>query len=393
MTDWFELARDYETTMIQTRRYLHQYPELSFEEYHTHEYILSKLHDLSCEVQQPVGRNGIVATFRGHGDGPTIALRADFDALPIEEARESHYQSRNSGVSHACGHDGHTAILLSLAEILEAHKNQLNGNVVLIFQHGEELMPGGAQEMTEAGCLEGIDRIYGNHLWSGYPTGTIYSRSGAMMASPDEFNIAIHGRGGHGAKPHETIDPVVVMAEFILSVQKIVTRTIDPVKHAVISFGMVQAGSADNVIPDSAYCRGTVRVFDTDIQAHIKYKMEKLLQGLAVANDITYDFEYIRGYLPVDNNHECYETIKHAAQDLNLIYHDSDLMMIGEDFSYYQTVKPGGFFLTGCGNEQKDTMHPHHSPYFDIDEAALKYALSTFLKILDLENVFEDEKA
>ena len=134
MTDWFELARDYETTMIQTRRYLHQYPELSFEEYHTHEYILSKLHDLSCEVQQPVGRNGIVATFKGHGDGPTIALRADFDALPIEEARESHYQSRNSGVSHACGHDGHTAILLSLAEILEAHKDQLNGNVVLIFQ-------------------------------------------------------------------------------------------------------------------------------------------------------------------------------------------------------------------------------------------------------------------
>ncbi|MCU5746674.1 M20 family metallopeptidase [Staphylococcus sp. SQ8-PEA] len=387
MADWLQLAKDKENSMIQTRRYLHQYPEISFEEHQTHDYILSQLQLLSCEIQHPVGSNGIVATFKGNGNGPTIALRADFDGLPVEELRDSPYKSKHSGISHACGHDGHTSVLLAVAEILEEYKSQLNGEVVLIFQHGEELMPGGAKEMTEAGCLEGVDRIYGNHLWSGYPTGSIYSRSGSMMASPDEFNIAIHGRGGHGAKPHETIDPVVVMAEFILSAQKIVTRTIDPVKHAVISFGMIQAGAADNVIPDSAYCRGTVRVFDTDIQSHIKYKMEKLLEGLAVANDITYELDYIKGYLPVNNDPQCYEVIKTATKALNLLYSDSDLMMTGEDFSFYQSVIPGGFFLTGCGNEEKDTMHPHHSPYFDIDEAALKYALSVFLTILEKEGV------
>ena len=290
---------------------------------------------------------------------------------------------------HACGHDGHTAILLAVAEILESHLNQLNGTVVLIFQYGEEIMPGGSQEMIDDGCLQGVDRIYGNHLWSGYPTGTIYSRPGAMMASPDEFNITIHGRGGHGAKPHETIDPVVIMAEFIMSSQKIISRTIDPVKQAVLSFGMIQAGSADNVIPDSAYCRGTVRTFDTDIQDHVINKMDKLLQGLAVANDIEYSLDYIKGYLPVHNNANCYEVVKQAANDINLRYNESDLMMVGEDFSHYLKVRPGAFFLTGCGNPEKNSDYPHHSPYFNIDEKAMKYAVSEFLKILELENIFK----
>ena len=219
--DWFQLAREKENRMIQIRRYLHQYPELSFEEYHTRDYILNQLSQLSCEVRSPVGRNGIVATFSAQGDGPTIALRADFDALPINELTEVDYKSKNPGAMHACGHDGHTAILLAVAEIIDAHKSKLNGDVVLIFQYGEEIMPGGSQEMIEDGCLQNVDRIYGNHLWSGYPTGTIYSRPGAMMASPDEFNVTIHGQGGHGAKPHETIDPVVIMAEFIISAQKL----------------------------------------------------------------------------------------------------------------------------------------------------------------------------
>lgn len=387
--DWFQLANEKENRMVQVRRYLHQYPELSFEEYHTHDFIMNQLSQLSCDIETPVGRNGIVARFKGTGDGPTIALRADFDALPIDELTDVDYKSKNPGAMHACGHDGHTAILLAVAEILEEHLNKLNGTVVLIFQYGEEIMPGGSQEMIDDGCLQGVDKIYGNHLWSGYPTGTIYSRPGAMMASPDEFNITIHGRGGHGAKPHETIDPVVIMAEFIMSSQKIVSRTIDPVKQAVLSFGMIQAGSADNVIPDSAYCRGTVRTFDTAIQDHVINKMEKLLQGLAVANDIEYSLDYIKGYLPVHNNPNCYEVIKQAANDINLRYNESDLMMVGEDFSHYLKVRPGAFFLTGCGNPEKHSDYPHHSPYFNIDEKAMKYAVSEFLKILELENIFK----
>lgn len=385
--DWFQLAQQKESRMVQVRRYLHQYPELSFEEYHTHDFILNQLSQLSCEIRTPVGRNGIVATFKGHGDGPTVALRADFDALPIDELTEVDYKSKNPGVMHACGHDGHTAILLGVAEIIENHLSSLNGDVVLIFQYGEEIMPGGSQEMIDDGCLQDVDKIYGNHLWSGYPTGTIYSRPGALMASPDEFRITIQGKGGHGAKPQETIDPVVIMAEFIMSAQKIVSRTIDPVKQAVISFGMVQAGSADNIIPDSAFCKGTVRTFDTEIQAHVMTKMEKLLQGLAVANDITYDFDYIKGYLPVHNHQDNYEIVKQAANDMNLRFNESDLMMIGEDFSHYLRVRPGAFFLTGCGNPEIDAIHPHHSPCFNIDEQAMKYATSEFLKILELEKV------
>lgn len=373
--------------MIQIRRYLHQYPELSFKETHTHDFIVNQLKQLSCDITEPVGRNGIVATFKGNGDGPTIALRADFDALPVEELTKHDFKSRNEGIMHACGHDGHTAILLAVAEIIDESLNYLNGNVVLLFQYGEEMMPGGSQEMIDDGCLKGVDKVYGNHLWSGYPTGTINSRDGAMMASPDEFSIKIQGKGGHGAKPHETIDPVVVLAEFILSAQKIVSRTIDHVKQAVVSFGMIQAGSIDNVIPDVAFCKGTVRTFDTDIQQHVMDRMEKLLAGLAVANDITYSLNYVKGYLPLHNNANAYNTIKTAANALNFRFNDSELMMIGEDFSHYLKVRPGAFFLTGCGNPQKDITAAHHSPYFDIDESSMKYAVSTFLKILELEEV------
>ncbi|MDT3958626.1 M20 family metallopeptidase [Staphylococcus kloosii] len=389
MFDWYQLANKKEDKMIQIRRYLHQYPELSFAETHTHDFIVNQLKQWSCDITEPVGRNGVVATFNGTGDGPTIALRADFDALPIEELTTHDFKSKNDGVMHACGHDGHTAILLAVAEIINDNLEHLNGNVVLIFQYGEEMMPGGSQEMIDDGCLKGVDSVYGNHLWSGYPTGTIYSREGAMMASPDEFSIKIQGQGGHGAKPHDTIDPVVVLAEFILSAQKIVSRTIDPVKQAVVSFGMIQAGSIDNVIPDVAYCKGTVRTFDTEVQQHVIDKMEKLLAGLAVANDITYALDYVRGYLPLHNNPKSYNTIKMAANDLNFRFNDSELMMIGEDFSHYLKVRPGAFFLTGCGNPQKNITASHHSPYFDIDESSLKYAVSTFLKILELEQVFK----
>ncbi|WP_069727708.1 M20 family metallopeptidase [Staphylococcus aureus] len=378
MLDWFQLANNKENKTIQLRRYLHQYPELSFEEFQTHDYIVNQLSQLSCDIETPIGLHGIKATFKGSGDGPTIALRADFDALPVEELNDVPYKSKNPGCMHACGHDGHTAILLTVAEILDE-----------IFQYGEEIMPGGSQEMIDAGCLEDVDRIYGTHLWSGYPTGTIHSRAGAIMASPDEFSVTIKGRGGHGAKPHETIDPIVIMAEFILSAQKIISRTIDPVKQAVLSFGMIQAGTTDSVIPDQAFCKGTVRTFDSDIQNHVMDKMDKLLQGLAIANDINYDLNYIKGYLPVHNNEKAYQVIKEATNDLHVRFNESDLMMIGEDFSHYLKVRPGAFFLTGCGNESKGITAPHHNPKFDIDEKSLKYAVAVFLKIIELEQVFK----
>ncbi|WP_281185627.1 M20 family metallopeptidase [Staphylococcus schleiferi] len=388
MTDWFQLAYVKEQDMIETRRYLHQYPELSFQEKHTHDYIVERLQKLNFQIDAHVGQNGILARISGEEPGPTIALRADFDALPIEDLKDVPYRSKVPGVMHACGHDGHTSILLTVAELLHAHQSELKGTVVLIFQYGEELTPGGAQEMIADNALMGVDKIYGNHLWTGYPTGTIHTRPGPMMAQPDEFHITLFGKGGHGAKPHETIDPIVILAEFILSAQKIVSRTIDPVKQAVLSFGKIEAGNADSVIPDTATCQGTVRTFDSEVQTHIYHKMDKLLQGLALANDITYSFDYIKGYLPVYNHEASAETVKKAANALNFRYHDSDLMMVGEDFSFYLKARPGAFFFTGCGNPQKETDWPHHSPHFDIDESAMKYAVSTFMKILELEGNF-----
>lgn len=387
--DWFQLASNKEKRMVQLRRYLHQYPELSFEEKRTHDFIVNQLSQLACTIETPVGRNGIKATFKGSdSNGPTIALRADFDALPVQELNDVPYRSKNKGCMHACGHDGHTAILLGVAEIVHEHRHLLKGNVVFIFQYGEEIMPGGSQEMIDDGCLQNVDKIYGTHLWSGYPSGTIYSRPRAIMASPDEFSVTIYGKGGHGAKPHETIDPIVIMAEFILSAQKIISRTIDPVKEAVLTFGMIQAGSTDSVIPDTAFCKGTVRTFDTKLQSHVQNKMDKLLQGLSLSNDITYELEYIKGYLPVHNHQQSYDVVKQAANDLHLRFNESDLMMIGEDFSHYLKVRPGAFFLTGCGNKDKGITAPHHNPHFDIDESSLKYAASEFLKILEIENVF-----
>ncbi|WP_281190939.1 M20 family metallopeptidase [Staphylococcus schleiferi] len=388
MTDWFQLAYEKEQDMIETRRYLHQYPELSFQEKHTHDYIVERLQKLNFQIDAHVGQNGILARISGEEPGPTIALRADFDALPIEDLKDVPYRSKVPGVMHTCGHDGHTSILLTVAELLHAYQSELKGTVVLIFQYGEELTPGGAQEMIADNALMGVDKIYGNHLWTGYPTGTIHTRPGPMMAQPDEFHITLFGKGGHGAKPHETIDPIVILAEFILSAQKIVSRTIDPVKQAVLSFGKIEAGNADSVIPDTATCQGTVRTFDSEVQTHIYHKMDKLLQGLALANDITYSFDYIKGYLPVYNHEASAETVKKAANALNFRYHDSDLMMVGEDFSFYLKARPGAFFFTGCGNPQKETDWPHHSPHFDIDESAMKYAVSTFMKILELEGNF-----
>ncbi|AKS70022.1 N-acetyl-L,L-diaminopimelate deacetylase [Staphylococcus schleiferi] len=388
MTDWFQLAYEKEQDMIETRRYLHQYPELSFQEKHTHDYIVERLQKLNFQIDAHVGQNGILARILGEEPGPTIALRADFDALPIDDLKDVPYRSKVPGVMHACGHDGHTSILLTVAELLHEHQSELKGTVVLIFQYGEELTPGGAQEMIADNALMGVDKIYGNHLWTGYPTGTIHTRPGPMMAQPDEFHITLFGKGGHGAKPHETIDPIVILAEFILSAQKIVSRTIDPVKQAVLSFGKIEAGNADSVIPDTATCQGTVRTFDSEVQTHIYHKMDKLLQGLALANDITYSFDYIKGYLPVYNHEASAETVKKAANALNFRYHDSDLMMVGEDFSFYLKARPGAFFFTGCGNPQKETDWPHHSPHFDIDESAMKYAVSTFMKILELEGNF-----
>ncbi|GGI39715.1 amidohydrolase [Mammaliicoccus stepanovicii] len=374
--------------MVEMRRYLHMHPELSFHEIETHKFILSHLRKLDkLDIIEPVGERGIVAKIEGKKPGKTIAFRADFDALPIQDEKDVPYKSTIDGAMHACGHDGHTTTLLTLCTLLNENYDAINGNVVFIFQYAEEVSPGGANPMIIDGALDGVDTVYGNHFWSGHETSSIKTNPSEMMASPDYFKITIQGKGGHGAKPHTSIDPIVIAAEYISSLQKIISRKLDPIDRGVLTVGKIEAGTAFNIISDTATLEGTVRTFKPEVKEIIEVELERLLKGICIANDATYDFYYRHGYPTVVNHNEQYEIVKQAAEELGLTYDDIDPMMIGEDFSYYLLERPGCFFLTGSGNESKGSTIPHHHPMFDLDEDAMKTTTAMFIKILEIEGV------
>lgn len=388
MINWNNEVKAKFERLVDIRRHLHMNPELPFHEIKTHDFILSELNKLDhLIIRETVGERGIVAKLIGDAPGPTIAFRADFDALPIQDEKNVPYKSTIDGVMHACGHDGHTATLLTLAELLNEHQSLIKGTVVFIFQYAEEESPGGAKPMIKDGAMAGVDKIYGNHFWSGHSTSEIKTKTDEMMASPDYFEITIQGKGGHGAKPHTAIDPIVIAAEYISLIQKIISRKLNPIDQGVITVGKVHAGTAFNIISDKATLEGTVRTFKPEVKNLISEELEKILKGLCIANDATYDFYYRKGYPTVVNHTKQYEVVKQAAHDLNLSFEDIDPMMIGEDFSYYLHEKPGCFFLTGSGNASKATTSPHHHPLFDLDEDALITATQMFLKILELEGV------
>ncbi|MES5935850.1 amidohydrolase [Mammaliicoccus lentus] len=388
MVNWKKEIEEKFDRLVEIRRYMHMNPELSYHEDKTHDFILSELKKLDkLQIRERVGQNGIVAKLKGNEPGQTIAFRADFDALPIQDEKDVPYKSTVDGVMHACGHDGHTATLLTLCELLHEHQSQLKGNVVFIFQYAEELSPGGAKPMVDDGALDGVDKIYGNHFWSGHSKSEIKTKSSAMMASPDYFKITIQGKGGHGAKPHTSIDPIVIVSEYISSLQKIISRNLDPIDQGVITVGKIDAGNTFNVISDTATIEGTVRTFNPKVKDLIEEELERLLKGICIANNASYDFDYRRGYPTVINHDEQYNVVKEAATDLDLTYEDIEPMMIGEDFSYYLLERPGCFFLTGSGNEEKSSTAPHHHPMFDLDEDAMKTTTEMFLKILEVEGV------
>ena len=299
-----EMVEQLFPVMVERRRYLHQHPELSFHEVDTPQFIAERLTELGIEVRTGVGGRGVVGTIRGGKPGKTVALRADFDALPIQDEKTVDYRSTVPGVMHACGHDGHTATLLAVAEILVRQKDELAGNVVLIHQHAEEVVPGGARDMVADGCLDGVDVIFGTHLWSTTKLGTIGYRIGPVMAAADKFELTLFGRGGHGAKPHETIDAVVLGATVVKELQSIVSRRLDPLQQAVLTIGTLHAGNTFNVIADSAELTGTIRTFDSEIAEQIVHEMERTIKGVCDAAGATYSFTYERGYPAVVNHPE-----------------------------------------------------------------------------------------
>ena len=375
----FKKLESYYEEMVSIRRYLHQNPEVSFKEEKTAHYIKTYYENLGIKVQGHVGGNGVVAKIHGSKPGKTIALRADFDALPIQDEKDVPYKSLVPGVMHACGHDGHTATLLVLAKALNELRDELEGTYVMIHQHAEEYAPGGAKSMIEDGCLEGVDAIFGTHLWASEPTGKIQYRVGPFMAAADRFEVSIQGKGGHGAQPHKTKDAIVTAAQLVVNLQQIVSRKVNPIDSAVVTVGSFVADNAFNVIADRAKLIGTVRTFNEDVRTNIEEEIERIGKGTCYTADSSYDYQFHRGYPAVINHKTETEFLAELAGKIDEVkwVEETEPDMGGEDFAYYLQQVKGTFFFTGARPENTDENYPHHHPKFDIDEKAMLIAAKT----------------
>lgn len=362
--------------MVRWRRHLHRHPELSYQEKETSEFVAGRLEDLGLEVRRNVGGYGVTALLRGGRPGPTVALRADMDALPIQDEKKVDYASQVPGVMHACGHDAHTAQLLGVATILSEIRDSLKGNIRFIFQPAEEISPGGALPMISDRVLEDVDVIYGVHLWSPFPVGYAYCKAGPMMANADEIAIEISGRGGHGGLPHETVDSIVVGAHLVVNLQTVVSRNIDPTVPAVVSIGSFQAGSGFNVIADQCILHGTVRTFDPATREQIRRRIADITEQTCAMHGAKFHWEYKEGYPAVVNDAAETERFFRVGKEL---YGPERIrtcpqIMAGEDFSYYLERVPGCFVFVGAGAPEQAAPIPHHHPLFDIEELSMKQA-------------------
>ncbi len=374
MTALAPLPDDVIADVIAIRRDLQQHPELGFEERRTAALVAARLRALDYDVTEGIGVTGVAGVTRGTRPGKTIMLRADMDALPIEEENDVAYASQTRGTMHACGHDGHVAMLLGAATLIARRRAELAGTIVLCFQPAEEGR-GGAKAMVEDGLLErfGIERAYGLHLASAFPTGIVGLREGAFYASSDSIEITIEGAGGHGAAPHLSIDPIYVAGAFIVAVQQIVARQIDPLAPAVVTIGAVHAGTIHNVIPSRATLLGTVRAFDADVRNALAERIERVLRGVCESSGATYTFDYLRRYPVTSNDAEQTRWVRAlAAAEIGATrVIEAPKLMGAEDFSFFAERVPACFYSVGC-NGGPATSFPHHHAKFDIDERALE---------------------
>ena len=364
------------------RRDFHQNPELSFQEYRTAETISKYLDSFGITHKTNIGGMGIVGEI-DFGAGPTIALRADMDALPIQEIGDLEYKSKNEGVMHACGHDGHMAILLGTANVLSKNKKIKKGKIRFIFQPAEE-GGGGARYMIEDGCLEGVDEIYGLHLWNYQPLGEIGVKEGPVMAAADMFDIIVKGKGGHGATPQGTIDAIVVTSHLVTALQTIVSRDTNPLENTVVTIGKISGGENFNVIADQVKLSGTTRAYTEKNRIMIKNRMKDIIDGVSKAFGTEIVLNYKEGYPPTINHQLTTKHILDAASQVvgkgaGFPY----LSMGGEDFSYYLQNIPGCFFFVGSAPDEKDTLStPHHCSHFNIDERALLVGASVYISLI-----------
>jgi len=369
--------------IIANRRDFHKHPELGFRENRTAKVIVDKLKSYGIDVKTGIGKTGVVGDLYGKSGSKTIALRADMDALPIQETIDASYKSENGGIMHACGHDGHMAMLLGAAKILSQSKDRLSGNIRFIFQPAEE-GEGGARYMIADGCLENVDEIYGIHLWNYQPYGEIGVKSGPIMAAADIFDITIKGIGGHGAMPQGTVDAIVVASNFIMSLQTIVSRNTDPLESTVITVGKINGGHGFNVIADEVKLRGTVRAMTEENRQMVKTRMQEIIDGIAKASGAKIVMDYQEGYPPTINDTDASHKVVQAANKIvSKGTIEPYLTMGAEDFSYYLQKIPGCFFFIGSAPSNKKPMSvPHHCSHFDIDERALLVGTSMFVQLI-----------
>jgi amidohydrolase len=381
--------RSLQTQLVEWRRRLHQKPELGFQEKLTAEFISQKLQAWGIEHQAGIAQTGIVAIIKGNklSNGKVLAIRADMDALPIQELNQVPYCSQHDGVMHACGHDGHTAIALGTAYYLQQHRDDFAGTVKIIFQPAEE-GPGGAKPMIEAGVLKNpdVDAIIGLHLWNNLPLGTVGVRAGALMAAVELFNCTIFGKGGHGAIPHQTVDSIVVAAQIVNALQTIVARNINPIDSAVVTVGALHAGTAHNIIADTANMKGTVRYFNPAFQGYFHQRIEQIIAGLCQSHGASYDLEYVSLYPPVINDASIAELVRSQAAEvvetpIGIV--PECQTMGGEDMSFFLQEVPGCYFFLGSANPEKDLAYPHHHPRFDFDETALPMGVEIFIRCVE----------
>lgn len=361
--------------VLRWRRHIHAHPELSFQEHNTADYIAGELSGFGGLTLTRLTPNSVIADLKGAHDGPRYALRADIDALPIQEENDEAFCSTVPGVMHACGHDAHAAMLLGAAKVLSQCQSMLHGSVRFIFQHAEEVPPGGAQELVDLGVLDGVEKIFGLHVMPNFPTGEVALKEGVFCASTDNFDITIEGKGGHGSMPHLCIDPVTIGAEVVMALQNVVSRRTDPLQVPVLTIATFQSGESYNVIPERVKLAGTLRTHHASVRQQVPQQMEQMIAGITAAHGARFTLNWTRGYASGNNHPDACAIARKVVSDAlgeQALREMAHPLFGGEDFSSYQQKVPGCFLFIGSGNESIGATYGVHNPRFRLDEAALQ---------------------
>jgi len=374
-----QLAKKHAPGMVQLRRTLHQNPEIALREFQTQKIIALKLKDAGCAVNTRIWKTAVVGLLKGKGKGKTIAIRSDMDALPVTEKTGLKFASKNKGMMHACGHDNHMAIVWGAARILGELKNEFNGNVKFIYQPSEENPPGGAKFLIEKGVLRNpkVDMVFGLHVDPTIPAGKFGIYDGAMMAQPDNFDIEIIGKSGHAARPHETVDAIMVAANVVTALQNIASRQVDPVNPVVVTIAAIHGGTTHNVIADNVIIKGTARTMEKKLSARIPKMIEKIIAGVCRTYGASYKIDYDTGYPYLYNHKIVNDIFRKAAADLygkKAVYEIPDPVLGGEDFAYFGKEVPAAMFRLGTMNKRIGADKPWHHPQFKVDETVIPIA-------------------